>query len=59
MSATSKKMTRRTARFTPAALLERLQKIQSGWQSTERHDRAVLAQARQFQLCKLAGLFGG
>ena len=59
MPATSKKMTRRAARFTPAALHDRLEKIQSGWQTSERHERAILAQARQMQLCKLAGLLGG
>lgn len=59
MTATSKKLPRRTPRFTPAALLERLEKIQSGWQACERHDRVILAQARQMQLCKLAGLCSG
>jgi hypothetical protein len=59
MTATSKKLPRRTPRFTPSALQDRLEKIQAGWQTSERHDRAILAQARQIQLCKLAGLCSG
>ncbi len=59
MTAATKKSPRRTPRFNPTTLAERLEKIQAGWQTSERHDRAILAQARQLQLCKLAGLFGG
>jgi len=59
MSVTTKKSTRRSSRFTPASLQDHLDKIQSGWQTCDRHERAILAQARQLQLCKLAGLCGG
>ena len=59
MLTNSKKSTRRTSRSNAAILQDRLEKIQSGWQTSERHERAVLAQARQLQLCKLAGILGG
>lgn len=56
MTTTAKKNTRRHPRFTHATLQDRLDKIQSGWQTSDRMERAVLAQVRQLQLCKLAGI---
>lgn len=58
MPSTIKKPTRRPSRFTAASLQGCLEKIQSGWQTNDRNERAVLAQARQIQLCKLAGILG-
>lgn len=59
MLSATKKSTRRPSRYNAATLQDRLEKIQSGWQTSDRHERAVLAQARQLQLCKLAGILGG
>ena len=59
MPSTIKKSTRRNSRFNVATLQDRLEKIQSGWQACDRNERAALAQARQLQLCKLAGILAG
>jgi hypothetical protein len=59
MLSTIKNSTRRITRFNPAMLRDSLAKIQSNWQTSDRRERAVLAQARQLQLLKLSGLLGG
>lgn len=53
-----KNSTKQIARIKSNKLRDRLAKIQASWQSNDRHERAILAQARQLQLCKLAGILG-
>jgi hypothetical protein len=53
-----KKSTKQITHFNAAKLRNRLAKIQASWQSNDREERAILAQARQLQLCKLAGILG-
>ncbi len=59
MLSTIKNSTRRVTRFNSKMLRESLAKIQSTWQTSDRCARAALAQERQLQLCKLAGILAG
>jgi hypothetical protein len=58
MLSTIKNSTRRITRFNSTMLHKSLAKIQANWGSMDRMQRAALAQERQLQLCKLAGLLG-